>query len=296
MLVQNRVDTFSFVALTKPDLVNFDGDKMLLCIKKENKTLEEYVHQYKYAATYVDRREAVEFASQHQDDPRALAFLKTTLKDNYEGLRKFAITVLDMKNENVKKQMADLLVDIAKNDPKKIVKASAIKELGEYKNIQFASIFKSAVNDSSYTVAGNALEALSAVDSAAAVLEAKRLSSQPAMGKLASALTYTLFDETTTDPILTKFEHMPLSQNKFALLQQVGDILENTKNMSNFRRGVDDVVAFRDAIPEAFKSQTDPIINGVLLKGLATRKKEAGHTEEFNYVISKLPEEDKKGF
>ena len=105
-----------------------------------------------------------------------------------------------------------------------------------------------------------------------------------------------MFDESSADPILTKFEHTPLSQNKFAMLQSVSDILGNTKNMNTFKRGVDDVVAFRDAIPESFKSQTDPIINGVLLKGLATRKKEAGLTEQFDYVVSKLPAEDKKGF
>ena len=296
VLVQDKVDTFSFASASKPELVNFDGDKILLCTKKENKTLDEYIHQYKYAATYVDRREAIDFASQHQDDPTAVAFLKTALNDKYEGLRNFAVTSLDFKNDNVKKEMESVLVGLAKNDPKKIVKAAAIKKLGEYKNSQFAAIFKSAVNDSSYTVAGNALDALLAIDNPAAVAEARRLSTQPSKGKLASAIPFALFDESSADPILTKFEHTPLSQNKFAMLQSVSDILGNTKNMNTFKRGVDDVVAFRDAIPESFKSQTDPIINGVLLKGLATRKKEAGLTEQFDYVVSKLPAEDKKGF
>jgi aminopeptidase N len=37
------------------------GDMILLCVKKENKTLENYIHQYKVAGNYLDRREAIDF-------------------------------------------------------------------------------------------------------------------------------------------------------------------------------------------------------------------------------------------
>src|SRR5436190_4119616 len=107
--VQNKLDTFSFASTARPDLVNFDADKMLLCNKTENKTLDEYIYQYKYAGTYVDRREAIDFASHHQDDPKAVAFFKTALRDKYDGLRKLAVTLLDMGNENVKKEMEPIL-------------------------------------------------------------------------------------------------------------------------------------------------------------------------------------------
>ena len=82
---------------------------------------------------------------------------------------------------------------------------------------------------------------------------------------------------------------MPLSQAKFNMLQPMGDFLGKTKNPDIFKRGIDDIVTFRDAIPESFKGQTDPYINGVLLKGFAAKKKEAGLTEQSDYVISKLP-------
>lgn len=42
--------------------------------------------------------------------------------------------------------------------------------------------------------------------------------------------------------------------------------------------------------------QTDVVINGVLLKGLATKKKEAGMQDQADYIVSKLPEAEKKGF
>lgn len=297
--VQNRVDTFTFASAVKPDLVNFDGDKILLCKKKENKTLDEYIHQYKYAGTYVDRRESIVFASSHQDDAKAIGLLKNALKDKYEGLRNFAISKLDMNNENVKKEVEQVLADLAKNDPKRIVKASAIARLALYKNAAYEPIFKAAVNDSSYTVSGNALEALSEIDSAAALTEAKKLSAFPAKGALASAISAIMIesgDESAGELVLKNFESMPMSQEKFNVLRSIGDFLGKTKRTDIVKRGIDDIATFRDAIPDQYKSQTDPFINGILLKGLAMKKREQGLNEQANYIISKLPDADKKGF
>ena len=297
--VKNKLDTFYFDAAQKPDLVNFDGDKVLLTVKKENKTLDEYIHQYKYAGNFVDRREAIDFASKKQDDPKAVELLKTGLKDKYEGLRNFTLSKVDLKKENVKQAIEPILVDLAKKDPNRLIKAGAIAKLGEYKKPEYASLFKMAINDSSYTVSGNALEALAEIDSLAALNEAKRLANMDIKGKLSDAVTTIMIasgDESSADAILRSFEKMPLSQNKFNLLQSIGSFLGKTNNMDIVKRGIDDIVAFRDAIPEAFRSQTDPFINGVLLKGLVTKKKEAGLQEQADYIKSKLPEEDKKGF
>jgi aminopeptidase N len=297
--VENKTDTFFFTSFNKPELVNFDGDKILLCTKTENKTLDEYIHQYKYAAKYLDRREAIDFASKKQDDPKAVEFLKMAAKDKFDGLRAFTISKLDMKKENIKKEFELIFLDLAKNDPKRLIKALAITKLGQYKNPQYESLFKAAVNDSSYTVSGNALEALYMVDSAAALMEAKRLSSQPTKGNLSSAITSVIIksgDESSSEAILSSFEKMPLSQAKFNLLQSLSQFLGSAKTTSTVKRGIDDIVSFRDAIPESFKSQTDPFINGVILKGLATKKKEAGLQDQADYIISKLPDADKKGF
>ncbi len=296
---KNKADTFYFDASQKPDLVNFDGDKTLLCTKKENKTLDEYIHQYKYAGTYLDRREAIEFAAKNQSDPKSVEFLKTPLKDKYDVLRIVTMNRLDLKKQNVKDAVESILVDLAKNDPMRTVKATAIAKLGQYKKPEYASLFKAAISDSSYTVSGNALEALSDIDSATALNEAKRLSKEQVKGKLNTAITSIIIksgDESAADMILTSFEKMPLSREKFDLLQSIGDFLGKTRNMDIVKRGVDAIVTFRNAIPEAFKGQSDPFINGILLKGLVTKKTEAGLKEQADYIQSKLPAGDKKGF
>lgn len=288
-----KSDTFSFEALQKPDLVNFDGDKVLLCSKKENKTLDEYIFQYRHAGNFVDRREAIEYASKNQTDPKAVSFLKDALKDKYEGLRIFTLNRLNMKNQPVKEAVEATIADLAKNDPVRTVKAIAISKLSSYKMKEYESIYKNAINDSSYSVSGNALDALFDIDSVAAINEAKRLSLRPAKGKLEYSLTSILInsgDESIVDGLLSNFEKMPLSQNKFNLLQSIVDFASKSTNTVIVKKGVDAIVNFRDAVPELIKGQLNPYINGVLLKGLAEKKKESGLQDQADYILSKLPE------
>lgn len=295
---KNKVDTFYFDAAQKPDLVNFDGDKVLLCKKTENKTLDEYIHQYKYAGNFVDRREAVNYAINHTDENGAIDLVKVALKDRYEGIRSYTLNQLNMSKDKLKAAIEPILVDLAKNDPKRPVKAMAISRLGYYKNPAYAPLFKAAINDSSYTVSGSALKAYADVDSVGGLAEAKRLSSQKTKGVLSNAITTIIIasgDESSAEMILSQFEKMPLSQAKFSLLSSITNFLAKTKNMDIVKRGVDDVVEFRDAIPEAFRSQTDGPIN-TMLKDLITKKNAAGLTDQANYIKSKLPEDEKKGF
>jgi aminopeptidase N len=96
--------------------------------------------------------------------------------------------------------------------------------------------------------------------------------------------------------VLEKFEQAPFGQAKFNMLQNVAEFLGKTKSPEMTKRGVDAIVKFRDAVPESFKDQTDPFINGVILKGLVNRKNEAGLKDQAEYIKTKLPEADKKGF
>jgi len=109
-------DTFTFSYSSKPDLVNVDGDKIMLCEKKDNKTLDNFIHQYKYAGLYVDRREAIDFCATNQDDPKAVDLLKTAVKDRYYELREYTLSALDLEKKNIKDIFEPIILDIAKND------------------------------------------------------------------------------------------------------------------------------------------------------------------------------------
>ncbi len=302
----NATDTFTFNYTQRPDLVNVDGDKILLWAKKDNKTLDNYIHQYKYAGNYVDRREAIDVASKKQDDPKAVDLLKTALSDKYYNLRNFAIAKLDLENEKVRSMAEPILLNLAKADKYSTVRANAIGALGEYSKPEYVSLFKSALNDSSYSIAGNALAALNKVDPATALTTAKELSGKPAKGSLENAITAVIAqsgDESMFDKILEEFTRLPL-QSKFGAVNNMVTYLAALKNTAKFKKGIDELVKFRDEIPEPLRPQTDPYLNGVALKGILASKSEAlkkdstnaGLQEQANYVKSKLPDEEKKGF
>ena len=303
----NAIDTFTFSYTKRPDLVNVDGDKTMLWTKKDTKTIDNYIHQYTYAGNYLDRREAIDFASKKLDDPKAIELLKKALSDKYQGLRNLAISKVDLKKEAIKSSFETLLLNLAKTDKYATVRANALEKLGEYKKPEYIALFKAATNDSSYTVAGNALIALGKVEPAMAEAITKQLANKPAKGVLKEVLMTEMVksgDENLAEKVIGDFAKMSMSQNKFQMLNSLGTYLAAIKDPEKVKWGINEIVKFRDGVPENFRTQTDPFINGMVLKGILNKKykevkENTGNVslkELVDYIKSKLPDEDKKGF
>ena len=303
----NAVDSFTIPYTKRPDLINVDGDKVMLWTKKDNKNLDNYIHQYKYAGGYLDRKEAIDFAATKTDDPKAIDLIRTALTDKYHGLRSYAIGKTDLKKEAVRKAAEEVLVNLAKTDKNALVRAAAIGKLGDLQNKNYNDLFINATKDSSYTVAGNALSALIKTDATTAQPVINTLNKEEQGGLLADVLLNELMksgDETKAEKIIGDFAKMPLSQGKFDALNGLSVYLSALKNTDKVKWGIDEIVKFRDAIPEAFKSQTDFYINGMILKGILSAKSNKAKEDPSNtalkeltdYIKTKLPEADKKGF
>jgi aminopeptidase N len=290
--LENQADTFSFPADTRPDLVNVDGDKILLCEKTDHKIIDNYIFQYKNAGLYMDRREAIDYAGKEQlSDPKAFQLLKDAIYDRYQGLRIFAIQRLNLLSDSVKIAVEPILAGLAENDPSSLMRAAAIEALARYKKPSYRDLFMKSINDSSYSVAGNALLALGNIDSTAAYIKAKELSAQHLKGDLSRATTNLLYmyaSENEFDSLAARFDNLPLGNNKFMILQAFAGFLKKVKNPENFRKGIDMIVRFRDTIPEEFAPQIRSYINGFVLYGIATAKGKMGLTEQADYVKSKI--------
>jgi len=290
--LENKADTFAFPSSSKPDLINVDGDKILLCEKTDHKTLDNFIFQYENAALYADRREAIDFASLNQTiDPKAFNFLKNTINDRYQGLRIYAIQKLNLLDDSIKISAEPLLAGLAQHDASTLIRSAAIQALGRYKKEEYKDLFLKSLNDSSYSVAGNALLALGSIDSAAALSGARTLASGHPRGALSRAITSTLYTyagENDFDALAAEFEKAPFGNAKFGLLQYFSNYLKKVNNPENFRKGVDLIVEFRDAIPVEFSEQILPYLNGMILNGIASSKQNAGMTEQADYVKSKI--------
>jgi aminopeptidase N len=169
--------------------------------------------------------------------------------------------------------------------------------LRNYNKPEYKNLYVKWLSDSSYSVAGEALGSLTAVDSVMGYKEAQRLSKQPAKGTLGDEISETMIkfgDESAFEVIAPIFDDMPLSTAKFDKLQPFASFLVKVKDPVKFKAGVDMIVNFRDAIPASFRAQTDPFINGSVLKGLVDKKEKNGEKELADYVKGKLA--GQKGF
>jgi hypothetical protein len=181
---------------------------------------------------------------------------------------------------------------MAKNDLKSLVRAGAIEALGKYKSESYKQLFLKSINDSSYSIAGNALIALGAIDTSAALDKARSFSSLHVRGALSEAVTDVLFtysNENDFDSLAVRFDEWPFGNEKFMVLQPFADFLKRIKNPANFKRGIDMIVRFRDTVPQQYRQQIEPYFNGMILNGIAISKQSKGLTEQADYVKSKLP-------
>jgi len=173
--VNDRADTLTFDIATKPELVNVDGDKVLLCTKTDNKTLDEYVFQYFNAPLYLDRLEAITAAAAHPSDKGAKKVLVAALKDKYYGLRIKAIGALNMNDDDIHNAALPVLTSLAQTDDNTLVRAAAITVLGKLNAPGSLPIFIQSLGSQSYAIQGAALAAVNQLDPARALSLAKGL-------------------------------------------------------------------------------------------------------------------------
>ncbi|HEU4471649.1 MAG TPA: M1 family metallopeptidase [Flavisolibacter sp.] len=292
--VDSKIDTFTFSVPARPNLVNFDAEKILLANKEENKTLEEYVFQYNNARNYLDRREAIDAALAKQEQLAAAQMLVAATRDRYHGLRGYTVSQLDLSKDQIKTQAETSLQELAQKDPNRLVRAAAIAKLGNYRQAKYANIFRTAINDSSYTLAGNALEALNKIDTTAAFNEAKRLSAMPAKGRLENSIRSIMGsrDASAGYEMIKEFEAMPLGQEKLGKLEGLFEMLSATSNLDQFKKGVDAIFNFQNQIPEAFREQVAGAL-AVAFREMQKEKLLAGQKEQADYLETKLPKENK---
>jgi hypothetical protein len=115
----------------------------------------------------------------------------------------------------------------------------------------------------------------------------------PAKGKLSMVLRSINLtgDRSAAVKLLDDFEAMPLGQPKFMELNNVFELIAATNDAELFKRGVDNILALGNALPEAFREQAMRELTGGL-RQIQKEKKEAGQNALADYVDTKLP----KGF
>ena len=215
--------------------------------------------------------------------------LIAALSDTSYRIRTFALSAFSRLASNA--TAINKAVEMAKKDPSRLARAAAIDYLGMQHNEILIDLFTTACYDSSYTVAGSALRALTDIDSAAGKKMTVLLNKQPSKGRLNATLienSIRFGDASSYDFIMSSFNKMGLTMEKIQMTNQITFFLGKTNDIAKIKEGVDAIVDFRESIPEAYKPQISPMINKGLT-GLVTSLEKAGNKEAANFVTTKLP-------
>ena len=169
------IDTLNFHSDTKPDLVNVDADKVLVCQKTDNKSLKEFTYQYFFAPLYLDRFEALDIAGKNLKDSLAQKIVLAAINDKFPGLRKKAAMLIESADSALKAKAEPGLAALAAKEQNNQTKTAVLQVLAKYKDARNLPVFYSALKSESYNVQAAGLFGISQVDEAKAILAAHDL-------------------------------------------------------------------------------------------------------------------------
>jgi aminopeptidase N len=288
---KNKVDSFYFPAAVAPDNVNVDNDKILLWAKDETKPIEQYAYQMKHARNFMDRFEAANEAATNLKNPAAKAIIEAAIKDSFHVLRSIALN--SYNPSAIDAAMEAQILEIAAKDKVSTVREDAINVLSKINKPSFTPLYEKWVYDSSYTVAGAALAALEIVDSAKAIAIAKAFSKQTLKKRLNTVVTTILTkygDEQMFDFVAATYAKLNIqSSEKFEMTTPFAKLLIKTTDPIKFKKGIDLIIEFRDAVPQGYRAQSDPYFNFKILGDIIKAKKQKGETELVAVVSAVLP-------
>ncbi|AMR34486.1 peptidase M1 [Mucilaginibacter sp. PAMC 26640] len=173
--MRDKTDTLTFDAASKPELVNVDGDKILLTKKTDTKSLDEYAFQYSNAPLFLDRYEAIDAAKANQTSTNTTArkILLAAMQDKFYMLRIKAINAANLTHDDMRNAAVPILTKLAQSDENNLVRAAAITALGKLKASGNINLFKTALANPSYAIEGAAMNAIGMIDPANALALAK---------------------------------------------------------------------------------------------------------------------------
>ncbi|WP_439699106.1 M1 family aminopeptidase [Mucilaginibacter sp. AW1-7] len=261
--MRSKADTLTFTLPLKPDLVNVDGDKLLLAKKTDHKTLEEYAFQYQQAPLYLDRYEAIEAATSSQKTPLGQKILLGALKDKYFGLRLKALRALNMDNDTIRTAAYPLIADIAQKDDNPLAQAQAIVLLGKYRKPTDLELLKQALKSQSYTVQGAALWAINQINPTEAMTLAP-LYEKDNEGDLTNAL-FTVYTANAGDDkwdYIFTFYMSRFQESRYKLTDKFAAYIGRIKSQEHALQGITEI----KKLGVEFKKYVGPQIIAVLTK------------------------------
>ena len=157
LIVDGRQQTFELPVRDRPQLVLFDASQKLLAEITHLKSMEEYIFQFFKTNKFLSRYHALDTLLKCNDDSLKSYMIQAALSDDFWFFRQMAVNQIEELEMEDKSVFINPILDIARNDPKSLVKADALHILHSLTGEKFVNVFQEALKDSSYMVSGSAI-------------------------------------------------------------------------------------------------------------------------------------------
>ena len=233
-----------------------DQEHWLVGVIQEKKTLSDWLAQLLKSDDYINKRRAVSTAYVVQQDSVAQTIYHSALRDSLDGIRTHALDLMQNIPDKYdwRSNFRDEVRLLAVADPSNRVRAAAFEVLGSWKVKTARPDMLQALSDSSYMVAGAALEALRKIDRDTAYVLTKRILTEDPKAELESAAWSVVALKGNPEDIRLFAEKGPYvyGTRKISLANYLNLYNMNTKDLGSFEQGIELLVRLTNT--ESIKS------------------------------------------
>lgn len=153
IVLDRQEQTFVFPASTEPQLVNVDAERYLLAEKDEEKTVQQYIFQYRNAPLLLDRIEAIANLARLKEQKTAREVFIAALQDKNWLIRQTALELVTELDDAEQQSVYPRIKEIAVKDERSYVRAAAVLTLSKvYGGKNNEAVFLQAAKDKAPSV------------------------------------------------------------------------------------------------------------------------------------------------
>jgi len=206
----------------------------------DDKTPAAYLSQFIHSNSFASRRIALSKVQNKFSDSSSTEMVRLALQDTMPGIKEFCLELIRwVKDDKLVKKWQPQVILLALTDNKNAVRADAYDVLGSWEVQGTTQQIKDAVYDSSYSVAGAALNAMYETDSEMAYKIANELLSTHPKGRLESTIWNT-FGKYASEEDISLFEKasvLAYGTNKFTIAYSLYTYMQRVNSDPAFEKG-----------------------------------------------------------
>ncbi len=241
--IHRRTDTFiyEYKSGKKPVIIP-DYTHVLPGELKDGKKPEQWLVQYQQCDDYIGKRLAVSAAGKLISDSISQLIIDLALNDDLYSIRRHAISqIKNAQSDKYHKKWTAKLMAMATTDSNKLVRADAFGVLGKWKISAAKQSMVRVLFDSSYILAGAALDGINMLDKDTAYTLAKLLIHSDPRANLENAV-WSVIGNKGADADISFYENKApfvFGSKKFIFAFSLNSYLKNVKSDVSFSKGID---------------------------------------------------------